>query len=183
MPIKLNVGLSKKIGLPDYGSLGASCHVEIELAGDAVFSDLEAFQRQARSVFTACRQAVQDELALHSNNGSDHPGSAPQQEPGGEPTRQHGNGSGASSRNTNGNGRSGNGHASRASQKQLDYARQLAGQIRGLGVRRLETLAQKMFAKPIADLSTLDASGLIDTLKDLKAGIIDVDAALSGAAA
>jgi hypothetical protein len=33
MPMKLNVGLCRKVGQPDYGSLGASCNVEVELSG------------------------------------------------------------------------------------------------------------------------------------------------------
>ena len=33
MPLTLNVGLSKQIGQPDYGSLGASRNVQVELDG------------------------------------------------------------------------------------------------------------------------------------------------------
>ncbi len=165
MPLKLNVGLSKKIGQPDYGSLGASCHVEVELDQSLVFDDLDGFQERVTRAYAACRQAVLDELARHQvdTNTQDANGQAKTPPMPGNPTNGH------------------NGH--RASQKQLDYVQQLASQVRGLGVRRLETLATKMFGKPLADLSSLDASGLIDVLKDVKAGKIDLSAALNGAAA
>jgi len=80
MPLRLNVGLSKKIGQPDYGSLGASCNVELELESTLIQSDPDAFQRHVRNAFVACRQAVQDELSReqevhtgnrHQRNGND----------------------------------------------------------------------------------------------------------------
>ena len=175
MCVKLNVGLSKKIGLPEYGSVGASCYVEIELPGSLVLDDLEGFHKHVRSAYIACRQAIQDELAQHqpstsaSSAGQTGNGSAASASP------TESNGNGHDSHGSNGNG------ARQATEKQVTYIRQLAGQVKGLGVRRLETLSQRMFGKPVAGLTSLDASGLIDTCKAIKAGEIDLDAALNGA--
>ncbi len=58
----------------------------------------------------------------------------------------------------------------------------MARQIDGLGGRRLEALAQRICGKPLANLSSFNASSLIDTIKAIKAGKLDVEAALQGAA-
>ena len=172
MPLKITVGVGRKHGLPEYSSASASCHVEFEADPNLLHGDLEGFQRQARNAYTACRQAVQDELA-RSQAGGHGAAVHAQSEPAASQLTANGNG------HRNGAGGNGNG----ASPKQMEYINQLARQIRGLGVRRLEALTQKMFAKPVAGLTSLDASGLIDTLKSVKAGQIDLDAVLNGEAA
>jgi len=156
MALVVNVGISKKIGLPNYGSLGASCNVQFECESGALQTDPAAFQQQVRNAYSAVSRSVNEELARQQNGQADSHADAT------APAAQ-----------------SRNGHAS---EKQLSYARQLAGQINGLGVRNLDALAHRMFSKPVAGLSTLDASGLIDCLKSIKAGEIDVTAALDPAA-
>jgi hypothetical protein len=69
MPLKLNVGISKKIGQPDYGSLAASCHVEVELDQALLQADLSSFHDRIQKTFAACRQAVNDELAGSQSDG------------------------------------------------------------------------------------------------------------------
>jgi hypothetical protein len=178
MPLKLDVGLSKKIGMPHYGSIGASCHVEVELES-SLLPDPDAFQERTKRAFNACRQAVNDELARHKPSGDGRGVQRPAAPSAGnsfDAAAQTGNGTG-----TNVAGKGSPQH--RVSTKQLDFAQTLAGEIRGLEANGLERLAQKLYGKPLNGLSSLDASGLIATLKSIKAGDIDVDVALNGAAA
>lgn len=62
MPLKLNVGVSKKLGLPEYSSVGASCNVEVEL-DSGMLHDLDGFHARVRDAYVACHRAVHEELA------------------------------------------------------------------------------------------------------------------------
>jgi hypothetical protein len=79
MPLKLIVGVSKKLGLPEFSSVGASCNVEVELDPGLLEHDLDAFHERARAAYVACHQAVEDDLArsqamsrpaIHGRNGT-----------------------------------------------------------------------------------------------------------------
>jgi hypothetical protein len=76
MPMKLNVGVSQKVGLPNYGSVGASCNLEMELDASLIDKDLDGFHDRIRAAYVAAHQAVHDELArLHAptTNGAGSP--------------------------------------------------------------------------------------------------------------
>jgi hypothetical protein len=68
MPTNVSIGLSKKKGLPDFGSIGASCHVEMELDSQILSGDQEQFRQHVRRAYNACRQAVEEEIAATDAN-------------------------------------------------------------------------------------------------------------------
>lgn len=87
MPLRLNVGVSKKLGMPEYSSVGATCNLEVEL-DLGTLDDLEGFHERARDAYVACHQAVNDELArlqgqtatasvAHANGNGHRHGSGP----------------------------------------------------------------------------------------------------------
>ena len=174
MPLKTNVGVSRKIADNNYGSRGASVNLEVEL-DSSLIQEPERFHDRIRQVFRLAQQAIDEELTRQQGNGTAS-----------HATNGAGNGQAAqASQNGNANGQHANGNgrtATAASEKQLGYARQLAKAIQGLGIRRLETLAEKMYGKQLVALTTLDASGLIDTLKALKEGRMDLNTVLNEAA-
>ncbi len=61
MPVKLNIGLSRKVGEPNYGSRGASIHLEVELE-NGVLNDPAAMRDHVQDLYALARQSVDDEL-------------------------------------------------------------------------------------------------------------------------
>ena len=75
MPISLTASFSRKLGQPNYSSVGASCQIQCELDSTLLAHDLDEFHRRVRSTYTACVRAVDDELARHvqqQNSASEH---------------------------------------------------------------------------------------------------------------
>ena len=161
MALMIHVGLTRKLGTANYGSIAASCAVEFEADAALLQGEPAGFQQRAAKAYAACRQAVQQELARQQQAGAAFLGQADGRNPAANADRQDGNGQAAS-------------------EKQMLYLRQLAAQTPGLGLRGLETLAQKMFDKPLAALGGLEASNLIDTLKSVKTGELELAALLDG---
>ncbi len=64
--IRLNVGFSRKVGEPDFGSRGASVNLDIELA-DAAIDAPQELQASIRRLYALAREAVAEELQ-HSRN-------------------------------------------------------------------------------------------------------------------
>ena len=63
--IKLNCGVSRKVGEPNYGSRGATANIELELQ-DSAAHDTNVLHQKIRGLFAIAKAAVDEELARTS---------------------------------------------------------------------------------------------------------------------
>ena len=147
MPLKLSIGLTKKLGLPGYSSVAASCYVEVELAHTLLHGDLDCFHGHVRKAFVACREAVSEELLRQQQADNGHVGS-PKTPP--------------KSTSRNGDSQSPRNGARLATPGQVSTIESLANQQR----IDLATLLRERFQiSTVNELSIVHASHLIDELK------------------
>ena len=65
--LKLNAGVSKKVGLPGFSSASASCTIEAEL-DSSLLTDSAGFQIVVQRAYQSCEQAVQNQIARLTND-------------------------------------------------------------------------------------------------------------------
>ena len=165
MPLKLSVGFSKKLGQADFGSLGASCSVEVELDSLAVAGNPTLLQQQAQQAFAACSLAVEGELARQrSPNG--HAGAS--HVPG-----QNGSANGSSNGHAS-NGHHQNGHGKpNGRQATVSQVRAILGIANRKRINLVQVLKTRFGVDRPEDLFVGDASRFID---ELKAGLQEPEA-------
>ena len=167
MPMKVKVGLAKKVGQPDFGSLGASCDIELELDGGLLFHDLDGLQQKIQTAYVACRQAVNDELAAQ-NRREPQPLSGTVSGTNGRGTvTTNGdsvqNVAGNDSHRTNG-GHSGNGTSNKRRAATTSQLRALHAIATRQGFNLTERLREQFKLYRAEELSVAEASRLIDDL-------------------
>ena len=152
MPLKLNVGASRKVTDNNYGSRGASVNLEIELDTTLV-TDPPKLQEKIRHLFQVARTSLAEELnGGHHANGHVGPAGNGDQPPGDRPA-------------TNGNGayrgsRDAGPRRSTASQCKAIYAI-----ARAAGVSLGDYLHERYQARRPDELTLRQASEAIDDLK------------------
>lgn len=152
MPLRLNIGLSKKVGLPDFGSLGASANLELELDSGAV-SDPDRLRQQVRYLFGLAKASVEEEL-------SQQQATLPQIPPNGRSPAASNNGSEQSHPPANGHRHTGRTNGRAATASQVRAIKTIASRQRLNLAPRLEPFG----VQAAEDLSIQQASQLIDEL-------------------
>ena len=149
MPAKLNIGLSRKVGEANYGSRGASVHLEVELDAGVV-SDPQLLRDRMRSLYAMARQSVEEELRRSSDGASN------------EPAHSNGNG------HAHGNRHQTQPAGGTATQSQVRAIFAIARRQR---LDPLGLIQERFHRDRLEDLSIREASLLID---DLKRGTVEV---------
>jgi hypothetical protein len=156
MPLKLNLGLSRKVGESNYGSRGASVNVEMEVDSSLV-TEPDKLKERIRALFGLVRTSLAEEL--NGNGNGHHPGTN------GDP-KEAGQGS-----NGNGNG-NGNGQRQESGQRTNSPRPATQSQVKAIfAICRSQKVDMKRLLQDRfrvghpEDLNIKEASALIDELK------------------
>ena len=174
MSVKLNIGLSRKVGEANYGSRGASINLEVEL-DNGVLNDPGQLRERVHDLYVLARESVDEELQRPADAGP------------GEPSYANGNGHGRTNGVANGNGHSSNGHSSNGNGNnradansngngqngRVEVARATQSQIRAIfaiskrqGLDPHTLISERFRVHKMEDLTIREASSLIDDLKN-----------------
>ena len=164
MPLKTNIGVSRKVADNNYGSRGASVNLEVEL-DSTLINDPERFHDRIRQVFRLAQQAIDEELTRQQGNGTASRSTNGATNNQTAQSSQNG-GNGAGNNHANGNGANGNGRPKPTGRKAT------ASQVRALhaiasrqGLDLAQTLQERFGIDYAEDLGIGQASELIDSLK------------------
>ena len=174
MSVKLNIGLSRKVGEANYGSRGASINLEVEL-DNGVLNDPGQLRERVHDLYVLARESVDEELQRPADAGP------------GEFSHANGNGQGRTNGVANGNAHSSNGHSSNGSGNnradansngngqngRVEVARATQSQIRAIfaiskrqGLDPHTLISERFRVHKMEDLTIREASSLIDDLKN-----------------
>ena len=189
MSVKLNIGLSRKVGEASFGSRGASINLEVEL-DNGVLNDPGLLRDRVQDLYVLARQSVDEELQRPAEAGPSEPSHTNGNEHGRiSPTvngnghkNGHANGQATNGQATNGrvtNGRVTNGHSPTNGNGpgRIEVARATQSQIRAIfaiskrqGLDPHTVISERYRVHKMEELTIREASALIDDLK-LGAGV------------
>ena len=165
MSVKLNIGLSRKVGESNYGSRGASINLEVEL-DNGVLNDPAQLRDRVSDLYMLARQSVDEELQRPADAGPN------------EPSHENGNGHARTNGHVNGNGHgnahasNGNGH-SNGQHNRVEVARATQSQIRAIfaitkrqGLDPHKVISDRYRVHKMEELTIREASAIIDELKN-----------------
>ena len=180
MSVKLNIGLSRKVGEANFGSRGASINLEVEL-DNGVLNDPAQLRDRVSDLYMLARQSVDEELQRPADagpnepfheNGNGHARTNGHANGNGHASHGNGNGNGHSNGHApNGNGR-GNGH-SNGQHNRVEVAGATQSQIRAIfaitkrqGLDPHKVINDRYRVHKMEELTIREASSLIDELKN-----------------
>ena len=154
--LKLNVGLSRKVGEANYGSRGASVNLELEVES-TLAGEPDRLREKIRQLFLMAKTSVNEEL-----NGIDNSASSVNDQQVRDANQSNGNGHDNGNGHSNGNA-NGNGHGRRSATE--SQVRAIHAIARRQSVDLAVLLRERFGSQRPDDLSISAASELIDELK------------------